>query len=402
MLAASLFAGIALAAPAHGELQARVESARGEALHSVPFELYDGRIYIQVSGTGFSPRTFLLDTGAQITHLTSELVREAGLKTSGSLGITGVGPGRIQGTYVRGASLDIGGVRLRAERAIAAPGEALFGPVYSSSGKRFEGVIGYDLFARYAVEIDYERRVLRFFDPAQYAPPAGADLVPIRLVDRKPYLTGIVSLGGKTIPANLHLDTGSGGGLGFNGNFVEDQDLLALAGTTLPSFNRGVGGTTAARLGRAGSLTIGSTTVERPFMTLALAQGRGVHSESAGRIGGAILRRFTLGINYSARTVALVPNSNFGRPIETDMSGLGLVSGSDGSVIVSAVAPDSPAREAGVAEGDCLIGIDGRSAAAMTLEEIRAVLMQHGETRSLLISREGQEIAVPITLRRRI
>jgi C-terminal processing protease CtpA/Prc len=71
-------------------------------------------------------------------------------------------------------------------------------------------------------------------------------------------------------------------------------------------------------------------------------------------------------------------------------------------VVVSVVAPDGAALESGVAVGDRLIAIDGRPAAAMTLEEIRAMLMQHGETRSLLILREGQEIAVSITLRRRI
>lgn len=402
LLAASVLAAAALSTSAQAQLAPTAQPAARQALRSVPFELYEGRIYVQAGIAGSAPRTFLVDTGAQITHLTSELAAEAGLETSGRLGITGVGPGRIEGTYVRGAVLDIAGVSLRVKRAIAAPGEALFGPVYSGSGKRFDGVIGYDLFAAYAVEIDYERRELRLYDPRSYQPEAGADIVPIRILDNKPYLTGTVTLGGRPVEANLHLDTGSAGGIGFNGNFVEEQGLIALAGKTLPSFNRGVGGTTAARLARAEALTIGRTIVEQPFATLALAQGRGVRSDAAGRIGGAILRRFTLAINYAGRYVTLVPNGSFGLPIETDMSGLAVTAGAGGEVIVSTVAPESPAAEAGIAAGDRLLRIEGKDPSAMTLEAIRALLMQHGETRSLLLLRAGEERPVILTLRRRI
>ena len=402
IFAAALLACGALVGPAQAQVQPAVQLAPSQALHTLPFELYDGRIYIQASIAGSGPRTFLVDTGAQITHLTSELVNELGLQTGGSIGITGVGPGRIDGQYVRGALLDMGGVRLPTKKAIAAPGEALFGPVYAGSGKRFEGVIGYDLFAAYAVEVDYEGRALRLYDPRGYRLPEGAEIVPIRLVDKKPYLTGIVSLGGRSIEANLHFDTGSGGAIGFNGNFVEGEGLLALAGTTLPSYNRGVGGITAARLGRAESLTIGKTVVEQPFVTLALAQGRGVRSDSAGRIGGAILRRFTVAINYAGRTVGLLPNGNFGLPIETDMSGLALATAADGVVQVLRVEEASAGAEAGIRAGDRLLSIDGRSAPELSLEAIRGMLMQHGETRLLVVQRDGRELSLPITLRRRI
>lgn len=401
-VAISLSAGIALAAPAHAHAQAPVQPARAPAIYTLPFELYDGRIYIQVSGAGFDARTFLVDTGAQVTHFTTELVREAGLRTRGSIGISGVGPGRIQGTYVGAILLKVGGAPLQVKRAIAAPGDALFGPVYTGSGKRFEGVIGYDLFAAYGVEIDYERRQIRLYERDGYELPAGADIVPIRLVDKKPYLTGIVGLGGRSIPANLHLDTGSGGGIGFTGKFVEEQGLMTLAAPTLPSYNRGVGGTTPARLGRAETLMLGTTVLNAPFVTMALAQGRGVRSDSAGRIGGAILRRFTVAIDYADRVIGLVPNGIFGQPIETDMSGLALVSGDGGVVLVSSVAEASPALEAGFLEGDRLISIDGRAVSSMTLEEIRGLLMKHGDTRSLVILRQNQELAISLTLRRRI
>lgn len=367
----------------------------------MPFDLYDGRIYVQASVGDSGARTFLVDTGAQITHLTAELAQEIGLQAFGGVGITGTGQGRVEGNYVRLSGLDLGGVMLPVEAAISAPAEALFGPLVTASGKRFDGVIGHDLFAAFVVEIDYAARAIRLYDPAGYLPPAGADIVPISIVDNKPYLTGIVNFGGKAIEANLHLDTGSGGAIGFNGAFVAERDLLAIAGPTLASMSRGVGGATPARLGRAQSLTMGRTVLPGPFATFALAQGRGVSEHSAGRIGGAILRRFTLTINYPQRSIGLVPNANFDRPLETDMSGLALVS-RNGAVEVFQVEGASAGAEAGVRAGDRLLRIDGAAASSLSLEAIRAMLMQHGETRSLVVMRNGRELNLLVRLRRRI
>lgn len=396
-------AGGALAVPAEAQLQAEMPAAsvRPQPLHVLPFDLYDGRIYVQASVAGSGPRTFLVDTGAQLTHLSAELVAATGLETFGGVGIMGTGRGRVEGSYVRPGALDLSGVALPVDTAITAPAEALFGPVVASSGKRFDGVIGYDLFAAFVVEIDYVARTIRLYAPSDYTAPEGADVVPISIVDNKPYLTGIVTLGGQPIETNFHLDTGSGGAIGFNGDFVAERDLLAIAGPTLASTSRGVGGATPARLGRAQSLTLGRTVLTGPFATYALAQGRGVSEHSAGRIGGAVLRRFTLAINYPARSIALVPNANFSRPLETDMSGLALVSVS-GAVEVSRVEASSAGAEAGIRPGDRLTGIDGQSASALSLEAIRGMLMQHGTTRSLSILRNGRELSLPITLRRRI
>jgi hypothetical protein len=402
LFASSLLAGAALVAPAQAAQQVELppfEASR--PFHTLPFELYDGRIYIKASGGGFLARTFLLDTGAQITHLTSELVREAGLETFGSVAIGGTGQMRVAGRYVRAASIDLGGVILPIEGAVSAPGASLFGPVVNSSGKSFDGVIGHDLFAAFVVEIDYEQRLIRLFDPAAFRDPPGADVIPIRILDRKPYLAATVGLEGGSIPAEFHLDTGSGGAIGFNGNFVAERDLLAVAGLTLPSISRGIGGSTPARLGRARSLTVGRTTLEGPFVTYALAQGAGVQGEAAGRLGGAILRRFTLTINYPGRTVSLVPNANFSRPLETDMSGLAL-GGSEGVVEILRVEEGSAAADAGIAAGDRLIGIDGQDASGLSLEAIRGMLMQHGQVRRLDVLRDGKPLSASVTLRRRI
>lgn len=366
--------------------------------HVIPFELYDNRIYLDVAGPGFAHRRFLLDTGAQLTHYTAELVAEAGLRTSGRVGITGTGSGRIRGRYVAPATLRIGTLALPVGRGISAPAELLFGPVFSGTGRRFEGVIGYDLFAAFAVEIDYGARLLRLY-PRGRAPAAG-DPIAIRLIDRKPYLQASLALGGAAVPALLHLDTGFGGALGLNGRFVAQNDLVARVGPTLAAVTRGVGGATEARLARIDALRFGPIVVARPIVSLALAQGAGVRAESAGRIGGELLRRYRVTIDYAGRVVRLAPGAAAEARFEADMSGIAFLLAPDGGFAAASVAPGSAAAEAGVREGDRLLALDGRPAAEMTLEAVRAALREDGARRRLLLLREGREVEAVLRLRR--
>ena len=376
--------------------------ARAQApVHVIPFELHDNRIWLAVSGPGFGPRPFILDTGAQSTHYTAELAAEARLRTAGRVGITGTGTERISGRYVAATVLRIGSLSLPVSRGIAAPADALFGPVYAGIGRRFDGVIGHDLFAAFVVEIDYEGRRLRLFDRRRGRPGAGA-AIPIRLVDRKPYLAAEVSPGGATeIPANLHLDTGFGGAIGLNANFVARHRLIERVGPTLRGMARGVGGATEVRIARLPGVRIGEVAVAGPTATLASVQGRGVRSDSSGRIGGELLRRFTVTIDYRGRTLTLEPNAAFRSPFETDMSGLALTGG-DGAVVVATVGEETPAGAAGIREGDRLTAVDGTPVAAMTLEAVRAALREDGAVRRLRFLRGGVEREVAITLRRRL
>ena len=83
------------------------------------------------------------------------------------------------------------------------------------------------------------------------------------------------------------------------------------------------------------------------------------------------------------------------------MSGLSLISRAN-AVEVSQVEAGSAGAEAGIRSGDRLLSIDGQPASALTLEAIRARLMQHGATRWLVVLRNGRQLSLPVTLRRRI
>lgn len=391
-----------IAAPASAQPQPPIGRTAQEPAYTIPFELYDNRIYLQVSGPGFGPCWFLLDSGAQVTHFTSELVREAGMRTAGRVGISGIGTARIRGAYVAPTTLRIGGLELPVRRGVSGPAEAVFGSIYSGTGRRFDGVLGYDLFAAYSVQIDYAGRRLRLYRPGRHPRSSTAETMPIRIVDRKPYTTAILLAGGRTLPANLHLDIGFGAALGLNSAIVSREGLIERAAPTVASSMGGVGGVTGSRTGRLEAVMLGRLRVRRPVAILALVQGAGVRSDSDGWIGGELLRRFTVTIDYRTRTMMLDPNAALHEPFDTDMSGLGLLLEGQGSILVSAVGEGTPAAEAGVQRGDRLLALDGVPAATRTLEEIRKLLRQDGEERELLLQRGSQQIRSRLRLRRRL
>jgi len=381
------------AAPAVATAQPVPAAAAARPLHVLPFELYDSRIYVEVSGPGFGPAWFIVDSGAQLTHFTSELASRARLTTGGRVGISGTGPGRVQGVFVRPVTLRIGTLALPVRRGVASPAEATFGAVFAGSGRRFEGVVGYDLFDAYAVEIDYAAREIRLYPPGSTA--AGA---PIRILDSKPYVEAVLEVGGAAVPALLQLDTGFGGAISLNARFVERQRLLDRAGTLLPAWSRGVGGIAEARTARFGALRVGGFTLPAPIASLALVQGSS-RADSAGRLGGDLFRRLTIRLDYAGRRVSVAPGAAFAEPFEADMSGLSLVE-EGGTMTIWHVAGGTPAAAAGIAAGDRLLAIDG--APPPTLEAARLALRSDGATRRLRLLRGGREIEAVLTLRRRL
>src|SRR5262249_6776973 len=81
-----------------------------------------------------------------------------------------------------------------------------------------DGVIGLELFSRYVVQVDVDKKELTLFDKETYQPPSDASVVPIRLVqNRMPFVDARVTIdGGKPVPIDVALDIGAGHAMWLN------------------------------------------------------------------------------------------------------------------------------------------------------------------------------------------
>ena len=134
------------------------------------------------------------------------------------------------------------------------------------------------------------------------------------------------------------------------------------------------------------------------------AKGELGRSDYAGLLGGKILKRFKVILDYTHEWMVLEPTQQLPEPFESDMSGMVLeVKGRDFSTYrVARILDGSPASEAGLVKGDLLISVDGKPPAAVGLLEIYRQFEQEGREHSLEIMRKGQLLKISLRTRRLI
>jgi hypothetical protein len=272
-------------------------------------------------------------------------------------------------------------------------------------GRSMEGILGYNVISQFVIEIDYEHRLLRFLAPSSYMPPDGAVAVPIAFHQGHPVLEAALTLpDGRTLPMRMMVDTGARGGVIVNTPFAEKHRVYeAIAPTVDGAFGVGIGGASAFRLGRGKHFKLAGVTFEAPIVSASLDRAGAIaNPELDGIVGGEILRRFTVTLDYPHKRMLFTPNATLREPFEFDMAGFGFKAASlkFDRILVRYVIPHTPAAEAGLQEGDEIVAVDGRPAPALTIAGLRELFQQPEKRYVLRVRRGGEEREVTIVTRR--
>ncbi len=219
------------------------------------------------------------------------------------------------------------------------------GALANVEGVDFDGLVGYEMFRRFGVTIDYAGHTLTLAEPAKFAPPAGASVVPFELSDTTPLVAGTLD----GAPVRMSVDTGSRASLSMHSPFVREHDLVAQYNAAPEAVvGWGVGGPSRGRPARFGTLKLGDREINGVVGDLYTGdKGAFANPDMSGNLGGGVLRRFTVAFDYGAKRMYLAPNADFAKPDEFDRSGLFLLGDGD-ALLVADVAPDSAAARAGL------------------------------------------------------
>lgn len=342
---------------------------------------------------------FVLDTGASTSVIDTAAAARLGLKVGSTENAT-TGGGTVASARISGARASIGSLVWNGLPLVAIDLAGL----RAGLGHPVEGVLGYDVFARYVVEIDYVASAVRFHDSTRWQPPDGADRVSLLLPEQIPLVdVGVRGVSGGFSTARVEFDTGQTGALTLTQRHVEQQKLVEHQQPALTITAGAIlAGGVAAYVTRLGVLEIGRAQVDAPVITVASEEAAGVAGETVGLLGGEVLRRFDLFVNYSNREVWLRPNRDFGAPLEFDMSGMSLAATDEEAYRVRSVLPNSPAADAGVKTGDLVTAIDGRPAADVTLPDVRRMLRVPSVTYLMTLTRDGSVRMITLRTRRMI
>jgi hypothetical protein len=197
-------------------------------------------------------------------------------------------------------------------------------PFNTPSGFEFDGVIGGDFIKQFVVEIDYENKTMSLYSPRAYAYSGKGEVIPLLLAARKTPLvnTKIILEGRAPVDARLELDTGADGTLVINSPLVRRQKLTEAILKTAQSTNNGAGGEQKVLVGRVKAVQVGRLVFANPPIALAQdTEGAAASEANDGVIGGELLRRFKVILDYSRKRMILEPNKSFNEPYNVETSG---------------------------------------------------------------------------------
>ncbi|MBQ5949737.1 pepsin/retropepsin-like aspartic protease family protein [Massilia sp. ST3] len=261
-----------------------VQAPRDSFVVQLPFEVVDGRIYVQARVNDHGPFRFAIDTGASgLGRADATLVAALGLKPQGKSETSdGVQSAKVD--TVRLDSLDLGGLARKDLEVITRNYGGSKGPA------AFHGIVGREFFADGLLILDYPNRTLSF-SRSLSLPAAGEQILKYERAFRVPVSIGQVRTEG-------NLDTGA------NVSFVLPQALYDKIGS--------------APLHQAGQGTLTNTKVDTkravvggPFR-IGAAEVKDVDVRVSERfpellVGAHVLQRYAVMIDQRARSVALCP-----------------------------------------------------------------------------------------------
>ena len=245
---------------------------------------------VEVTVNDGAPLRFLLDTGGQ-NVITPDAARRAGIEPLGGGTVGGAGAGLVKIRYATAHSVRVGAAEMRDQPFLVLDlGPA--GPV--------DGIIGYELLARFAARLDLPHARLELAQDVRALSPGGV-AVPMVFDDRQPQVDGAID----GIPGALTIDTGSASSVDVNTPFVLAHDLRAKYHAEASGFPiSGIGGPVHAYYAHANELRLGKLSV--PDVNLLLTDARaGVEADPtiAANVGEQVLHRFALVLDYRHATI---------------------------------------------------------------------------------------------------
>lgn len=366
--------------------------ARGKRESVLPFRFVNSHVYIdaKLNGRRFA---LLVDTGAA-NVITPTAMRALRLGSVGDAEVRGAGEFTEHASFTRIATVGLGDVRLRNQLFAVVALEKL-GEV---EGVPFHGILGYELFKRFIVRIDYAARTITLSDQDSWRADGVGVAVPFVFNGTVPEVEG--EIGG--VAATFDIDTGSRASVGLNSPFVQKHALRERFKPSIDAVTGwGLGGPTRGTVARVNRVRLGSVSVPDVVVDMSLQRlGALTSAAPSGSIGSGLLQRFVATFDYSRQRMYLLAQPSARVRDAYDRSGLWINQGAGGFRVDGVVAA-SPAARAGIVEGDVIVAVDGVRTAALLLNDVRDRL-RDGLPRTvvrLTVRSGGATREVAITLR---
>jgi len=370
----------------------------GKSKVQFPIEIYNNLIVVPVILNHQLPLKFILDTGVRTSILTEKAYSDIlNLPYSRKLVISGPGEERLVVAYItNNVSLDMPGVQGRGHAMLVLEEDYL--ELRNYLGTDVHGILGYELFSRFIIQVDYERKLLTLMLPHRFKEKHKYKWMPALIQDTKPYVTANIKLNDTTsVSAKLLVDSGASHGLMLE---ASSNSKITVPPKHVGSvIGRGLGGVITGQIGKINSITLSEFEIQNVITNFpdpgaymdTLKTSREVFRN--GSIGGEILSRFTVIYNFPGEKIYLKKNPSYKKRFYFSLSGLTLRA--KGSRLknfeVNNVRAGSVAALADIRINDRIVSVNGIDAGDLSLNVVNAFLNSKPGRRIVLQIERGSE-----------
>ena len=376
---------------------------------NIPFQSYNNLIVIPVILNGILPLKFVLDTGVRTAILTEKTYSDIlNLSYDKHLIISGVGGEKLIDAYItNGVSLELS--RIKGEGHTMLVLEKDYIELSNYLGTKVHGVLGYEIFSRFIVKMNFNRKILTLAKPEKFKKKRKFTAIPIKIEDTKPYMNvRVTQQNGKNISMKLMIDSGASHGLLLEP--IADSLIVIPEKTINSNIGRGLGGELTGKIGRVDKLEFGDfefneiiATYPDPNSYMDSLKMKTIFRH--GTIGGEILSRFSIIFDYSSETLYLKKNTAYKKKFEYNMSGI--IIKATGSRLerfkIVEVREGSSAEKAGIQAEDFVLSVNSNSVTNLPLQEVIGMFnSKANRTLRIELERNGRRIFKKFKLQRQI
>lgn len=354
-------------------------------LTTVPFSQLTGGIVIVQAKLGNFPDTlnFILDTGSSGISLDSTTVDYLQLQpTPTERTIRGIA-GIRKVSFLFNQQLKFPGLIIDS-LDFHINDYAILTAVY---GERIDGIIGYSVFNRYIIKLDYDSLKVSFWTKGTIRYPRGGYLL-------KPTINMLVAQNLRVrdveaVNSRFLYDMGAGVCMLLTRDFIADSNFIDKKRKRFVKEGEGLGGKIDMELTIIKEVKVGPYKFRNvPIYIFEDENNVTNYPYMGGLLGNDILRRFNVIVNYSRNDIYITPNSHFLEPFDYSYSGIELYL-INGLIIVGDVAKGSPAEASGIKEGDQVLAVNKNF--SQNLNQYKIALQMPNEKVQIII-RRNQDI----------
>jgi hypothetical protein len=410
----------------------------GKKTERIKFELLNNLIIIPLEVNG-AKLSFVLDSGVNKPILFNLADQDSiQLHNVSEVTINGLGEGEaINALRSHGNQFKLGTiVNSLQELYVVMDSDINFS---SSLGIPIHGIIGFDLFRDFVVEVNYGKQYLKFHEPYSYVykEKAKTEVLDMSLDGTKAFVKANVTLeNNKKLAVKMLLDTGSSDAV-----WLFENDSITLPLKNYDDFlGKGLAGDVYGKRTKLSQVQIGNFVLndaKAAFPDMAVYDVVKDMGDRNGSFGGGVLKRFNIIFDYQNKKISFKKNANFKLPFQYNISGIDLqhagvryvserITHSNAvmpedkttygsiqiilqgatrlslvpEIVVSGIRAGSPASLSGLKEGDVILAVNGQRVHRYKLQEILQMLNKKKDKKvKVLVDRSNQDLIFSFVLK---